>query len=127
MPYIEWEYYSSLYDNVSQEEFAKRYKQAETKLNTVTHMRAFAFVNAHDEETATDYQKQVYEQIKLTMCELINAIHVHETAEMGTGIASVSNDGYSESYKITTATEKEAQLIAIIRAGLSGTGLAGAL
>ena len=46
---------------------------------------------------------------------------------MGTGITSVSNDGYSESYKVTTAQEKEAQLTSVIRSGLSGTGLAGAL
>ena len=46
---------------------------------------------------------------------------------MGTGIASVSNDGYSESYKVTTAQEKETQLTSVIRSGLSGTGLAGAL
>lgn len=32
---------------------------------------------------------------------------------MGTGIASVSNDGYSESYKITTAAEKDAELLTI--------------
>ena len=127
MPYIDWEYYSSLYDNIPQEDFDKRYRQAEVKLNTVTHMRAMAFEHAYDEESATDWQKQVHEQIKSTMCELMNAIHVHTISEMGTGITSVSNDGYSESYKITTAAEKEAQLLAIVREGLSGTGLAGAL
>ena len=57
----------------------------------------------------------------------MGALYVQETSGMGTGIASVSNDGYSESYKITTAAEKEAQIIALIREGLSGTGLAGAL
>ena len=61
------------------------------------------------------------------VCELINALYVQETSGMGTGIASVSNDGYSESYKITTAAEKEAQLRSIARQGLSGTGSAGAL
>lgn len=127
MPYIDWEYYSSLFDNMTQEDFEKRYKQAEVKMNAVTHMRAMAFERAYDEEAATDFQKQIHEQIRMTMCELINAVHIHAVSEMGTGIASVSNDGYSESYKITTAAEKEAQIISIIRNGLSGTGLAGAL
>ena len=45
----------------------------------------------------------------------------------GSNLVSVSNDGYSESYKITTVAEKESQLISIARGGLSGTGLAGAL
>jgi len=127
MPYVDWEYYSSLYDNVSEEEFAKRNKQAEIKVNAVTHGRAFAFEEGYSESNATAFQKQVHEQIKTTVCELINAINEQETSGMGTGITSVSNDGYSESYNITTAEQKETQLLSIIRTGLSGTGLAGAL
>lgn len=68
------------------------------------------------------------------MSQLFNVVfesvfHVfkQESTGMGTGISSVSNDGYSESYKITTVAEKESQLISIARGGLSGTGLAGAL
>ena len=52
---------------------------------------------------------------------------MQESTGMGTGVSSVSNDGYSESYKITTVAEKEVQLLSITRSGLSGTGLAGAL
>ena len=127
MPYIDWEYYSSLYDNVSQNEFEKCYKLAEMQLNVFTRMRAAAFEHSYDDEKATDFQKQTHEQIRMTMCELVNAVHIHTVSEMGTGITAVSNDGYSESYKITTAAEKEAQIISIIRNGLSGTGLAGVL
>ena len=127
MPYIDWEYYSSLYDEVPKDTFEKRYKQAEMQMNAATHMRVKAFEASYSEDTATDFQMQVHEQIKTTMCELLNAIHVQTESGMGTGIASVSNDGYSESYKITTAAEKEAQLLSIIRNGLSGTGLAGVL
>ncbi len=46
---------------------------------------------------------------------------------MGTGVKSVTNDGYSETYNITTTAEMEEELRAIVRSGLSGTGLAGAL
>ena len=90
-------------------------------------MRAKQFEDAYCEDTATDFQKQVHTQIQNTVCDLVNALYMQETSGMGSGIASVSNDGYSESYKITTAQEKEAQLLAIARSGLSGTGLAGAL
>lgn len=127
MTYIDWEQYSSLYSEVQKADFDKLAAKASAKLDVYTHMRARNFEAAFDEETATDFQKQVHMQIQNTTCELLNALYVQETSGMGTGIASVSNDGYSESYKITTAAEKEAQLLSIVRSGLSGTGLAGAL
>lgn len=127
MPYITWEYYSSLYSEVPEDDFDKMRDKAAAKLDVQTHMRAKEFELAFDAETATDFQKQVHTQIQNTVCELMNALYAQETSGMGTGITSVSNDGYSESYKITTAAEKDAQLLTIIRSGLSGTGLAGAL
>lgn len=127
MPYITWEYYSSLYAEVPEKDFEKICAKASAKLDVHTHMRARNFEIAFDEENATDFQKQVHRQIQNTVCELMNALYIQETSGMGTGIASVSNDGYSESYKITTAAEKDAQLLTIITGGLSGTGLAGAL
>lgn len=127
MPYINWEYYSSLYSVVPEEEFDRLYMKASGKFDVYTHMRAKNFEIAFDNDTATDFQKQVHTQIQNTVCELMDALYVQEISGMGTGITSVSNDGYSESYKITTAAEKEAQLHAIVKNGLSGTGLAGAL
>ena len=128
MSYITWEQYGSLYNSITDEkEFNRLYKLAEIKLNAITHMRAKRFEDAYSEDTATDFQQQVHMQIQDTFCQLLNAIAAQDASSMGTGIASVSNDGYSESYKITTATEKEEQLTSLIRSGLSGTGLAGAL
>jgi hypothetical protein len=128
MSYITWEQYCSLYNNITDEkEFDRLAKLAEIKLNAITHMRAKQFEDAYSEDTATDFQKQVHMQIQDTFCQLVNMMSVQESSGMGTGIASVSNDGYSESYKVTTAQEKEVQLTSVIRSGLSGTGLAGAL
>ena len=127
MSYIDWEYYSSLFTEVPEEEFDRLCAKAAVKMNAYTHMRVKNFVAAYNEEEATDWQKQVQEQIRYTLCELMNALYVQETSGMGNGISSVSNDGYSESYKVTTAQEREAQLTSVIRSGLSGTGLAGAL
>ena len=127
MSYIDWEYYSSLYDNIPQERFKAYEKKAAIKLNTCTHMRVARFYSQYDEATATDYEKQVYEQIRITMCELINKMYNQEAHSLGEGITSVSNDGYSESYEIKTASQKEGELLQVIRSGLSGTGLAGAI
>lgn len=128
MSYITWEKYGSLYNSITDEkEFNRLSKLAEIKLNAITHMRAKRFEEAYDKDTATDFQQQVHVQIQDTFCQLLNTIEAQDASGMGTGIASVSNDGYSESYKITTAQEKEEQLTAVIRSGLSGTGLAGAL
>ena len=128
MPYITWEQYRSLYTNIADEtEFNRLSKLAEIKLNGITHMRAKRFEDSYNEDTATDFQKQVHVQLQDTFCQLLATMSVQEASGMGTGIASVSNDGYSESYKVTTAQEKEEQLTSVIRSGLSGTGLAGAL
>lgn len=127
MTYINWEYYSSLYSEVPKDDFIRICTQASAKIDVYTHMRVKSFEAAFNPEEATDFQKQVHTQIQNTVCEMMNAMYVQETSGMGTGISSVSNDGYSESYKITTAAEKEAQLLAIIRGGLSGTGLVSAL
>nr|DAI89192.1 MAG TPA: Head Tail Connector Protein [Caudoviricetes sp.] len=127
MPYIDWEYYSSLYANVPKDEFPALLQKASSKLDVYTHMRARKFEDVYDEVAATYFQKRVHTQIRNTVCDLINALYMQESTGMGTGVSSVSNDGYSESYKITTVAEKEAQLLSITRSGLSGTGLAGAL
>ena len=128
MSYMTWEQYRSLSANITDEvEFNRLSRKAEIKLNAITHMRAKQFENAYIESVATDFQQQVHMQIQDTFCQLLNIMSVQESSGMGTGIASVSNDGYSESYKVTTAQEKEAQLTSVIRSGLSGTGLAGVL
>ncbi len=128
MPYIDWEYYSSLFNNISDEkEFNRECSKAAVYMDRYTAMRARAFMKAYDDDGATDFQRMTADAIRMTMCELINNIAVQEASDMGTGLASVSNEGYSESYRITTASEKEAQLVCVIKNGLSGTGLAGAL
>ena len=127
MSYIDWEYYSSLYDNIPQEKFVAFEKKASIKLNIVTHMRVSEFCSDYEETTATEFEKMVYSQIQLTMCELMNKMFNQETHCIGEGISSVSNDGYSENYEVKTASQKEEELLRVIRSGLSGTGLAGAI
>lgn len=127
MSYISWEDYSSICTDVPEEEFRRLCRKAEIKLNEATHMRAGRFLSAYDEANATEFQRQVYGQIQMTMCDLINAIYTMDTSGMGTGVSGFSNDGYSETYHIKTDSEMKAQITSVIRNGLSGTGLAGAL
>lgn len=124
---LDREYYRNLYGEITDEDFDRYRIRAETKLATLTHGRAAEFLAKHSGEDATPFQRAVCEQIRQTACELIRCLQTQDITGMGSGIASVSNDGYSESYKVTTAAEKEAQLVNIVRSGLSGTGLAGAL
>ena len=127
MSYIEWEYYSSLYSEVDESEFDKLRARAELRIDLYTHNRAKAFMAKYIEENATDFEKTVAQAIKITTCELINKISMQDSRGMGAGITSVSNDGYSESYKVTTESEKRAELDSVIKLGLMGTGLVGAL
>lgn len=127
MSFISWEDYKSISAKVPEEEFKRLRRKAEIKLNEVTHMRAGRFLSAYCSRQATEFQRQVYDQIQATMCDLIDALYTRETSGMGTGISGVSNDGYSETYHIKTEADMEAQMISLIRNGLSGTGLAGAI
>lgn len=125
---ITWEYYSSLYSEIPDEEtFNRLMKRAQIKMDVITHMRVSRFIGSHRKTTATDFQKQVYAQIQNTACELANLLYAQDMSGMGTGISSVSNDGYSESYAVTTVAQKEAQQRETVMNGLRGTGLAGVL
>ncbi|MCM1232347.1 MAG: hypothetical protein NC489_19675 [Ruminococcus flavefaciens] len=128
MNYITWEDYSSLYAGIPNEEtFNRIMKRVKTKMDAVTHMRVSRFIGSYRKTTATDFQKQVYAQIQDTACGLADLLYTQDMSGMGTGIASVSNDGYTESYTVTTAAQKEEQQWEVIRSGLRGTGLAGVL
>ena len=127
MSYVTWEYYSSLFSKVTKDEFHRHAVQAEKKINMFTGGRAEQFLRSYDADTATSFQKRVYEALLLTTCVVVNKLYLQETCGAGSGLSSVSNDGYSESYKVTTESERQAELDAVIRSGLSGTGLAGAL
>lgn len=127
MSYVSWEYYSSLFSKVTEEEFEQLAGRAERQLNIHTFYRVKKFASEFAEETATEFEKNTMESIKMTMCELINKICTQETSPAGNGITSVSNDGRSESYKVLSESDRKAEITSVIRNGLSGTGLAGAL
>jgi hypothetical protein len=83
------------------------------KLDILTHYRA-------QELEATDYR---YLQTQEAVCRLIDQMKVQEQTAQGTGVKSVSNDGYSESYEAATPAQAAQQLREVCLAALSGTGL----
>jgi len=50
----------------------------------------------------------------------------NKASGVGKGVASISNDGYSETYTNSKAADVEADLRDQIKTWLSGTGLVGA-
>lgn len=67
-----------------------------------------------------------YDQLKDCICKVINTMVENEKSGKGRGIASASNDGYSESYVIQTEAQLRDELHCSIKSWLSGTGLIGA-
>ena len=128
MAYISWEEYQNAFDAVMDETAFYRYeKQAEQKMKIVSHFRTDEFLVAYDEETATDFEKGVKDAIRMTCGELISQAYSFEANGQGLGVSSVSNDGYSESYAVTTKADSDKVLNDVILTGLRGTGLVGAI
>ena len=114
---VNWEYYSSLFDKVSEKDFDKVEKQAEKTVCGVIGPIRWANITS---ETFG------YEQLKDCICNTMNKLVEQENSGIGKGIVSASNDGYSESYVVQTESQAREELNSSIRAWLSGTGLVGA-
>lgn len=82
-------------------------------LDIFTHFRAQVV-------ESTSYK---YAQIQEAVCRLIDQLGVQAETAQGTGIKSVSNGGYSESYEAATPGQATQQLREVCLAALSGTGL----
>ena len=117
MSHVSWEYYSSLYQKVSKDDFDKAEKLAEKEVCAVIGPIRWATI------TADTFG---FEQLQDCICKVINKMAEDEKSGKGKGVSSVSNDGYSESYAVQTAEQLRNELRSSIRAWLSGTGLAGA-
>ena len=114
---VTWEYYDSLFDKISKDDFDRVENQAEKAVCAVIGPIRWAEIT---EETYG------YEQLKYCICNTMNKLVEQETSGAGKGLSSASNDGYSESYVVQTESQARAELNNSIRARLSGTGLVGA-
>ena len=114
---VDWEYYNSLYDNVTKEGFDRLEARAESEVCAVIGPIRWASIT----ENTFGYQ-----QLKDCICKVINKSVENEGSGVGKGVASVSNAGYSENYVIQTETQAKEELQCLIKLWLSGTGLVGA-
>lgn len=114
---VSWEYYTSLYNAVDETTFARLEPLAEKEVRTIIGIPRWRSI---------DPAHFYYDQLKDCICKLVDRLAKYEKSGVGEGIASVSNDGYSESYVVQTQAQKYAEIRACIIEWLSGTGLAGA-
>lgn len=115
--FVDWEYYSSLHDKVTEEMFERAEILAEKEVQRVIGWIRWPNIT---EETFG------FEQLKDCICNVIDKMAMDGKSGKGKGVSSVSNDGYSESYVIQTEEQLRSELQSSIRAWLSGTGLVGA-
>ena len=115
---VSWEYYSSHYSTIgTQADFEKAESLAEKDLARVIGPLRWA------ELVSSDWSTEFYaDQLMDTICKVVN---YQETAgkKTGAGVASISNDGYSESYALAKQSDAQEELQKNIRTWLSGTGL----
>lgn len=115
---VDWGYYSSLYEvDDLQESFDTLELRAEKEVCRVIGPIRWASIT---EDTFG------YEQMKECICHVMHKLFENETSGVGKGLASASNNGYSESYVIQTETQVREELQCLIKNWLSGTGLVGA-
>ncbi len=114
---VNWEYYSSLYNKVKQDNFDRAELLAQKEVIVVIGPIRWAQIT---EKTFG------YEQLKDCICKVIDKMKENDESGKGRGVASVNNDGYSESYVIQTEEQLREELHGCIKTWLSGTGLVGA-
>lgn len=114
---VNWEYYSSLHDVVTEDKFENAEKLAEKEVCMVIGSIRWANITE---------QTFGYVQLQDCICNVIDKMAIDKKSGKGKGVSSVSNDGYSESYVVQTEEQLRSELQSSIRAWLSGTGLVGA-
>lgn len=114
---VSWEYYSSLYSKVLETDFPKAEALAEKEVIRIVGLIHWGELNLEDLDS------EIYgDQLKDCICKVIDFMAEAPKAQ-GKGIASVSNDGYTESYVLQKQSDALEELGKNIRSWLSGTGI----
>ena len=122
MGFLSWETYSSLHNAVTEDNFEKAEQIAEQDVS-----RVIGALRWQDLKTCDITGEFFLDQFQECIAKVID-YNVEIQPKLGSGVASVSNDGYSESYttEVQTASAAADEKNKNIRAWLSGTGLVGA-
>ena len=92
MPYCSYEQYAAAGGALPEKEFAPRARRASAVLDRLTYGRAAAALTAHPDELQAPLADAC-----IGIISLLDAADAGRTA-VAQGLASASNDGYSESY-----------------------------
>lgn len=107
--YIDYEYYSSLYKTVPQEDFPRLCLKAQRKLDNYTTgidgVRKLAYAFPEDEDTA--------QLVKACMAELINAMYNAEKVQNSMGITATENGVHSNVITSVSAGNESVHYAAI--------------
>ena len=111
---VSWEYYSSLYSVVTEDQFETAEALAEKEV-----IKVVGFIH-WSELNLQHLEDEIYgDQLMDCICKVIN-YRAEAPKAQGRGVASVSNDGYSESYVLQTQSQADEELGKNIRAGCPG-------
>jgi hypothetical protein len=114
---VTWEYYNSLYNKATQDEFVSLEILAEKYVLSVI---------GYPRWNAVRESAFYYDQLRDCVCKVVDKLIDLNRGGAGKGLASVSNDGYSENYVVRTPSEADDEIRRCIARWLSGTGLVGA-
>lgn len=119
---INWEDYHSRFvsSDLTEEQFAALEYQACSRVKRLCRPYVLKRVLDNDDDYRND-------RLKDAVCSVIYEMHEQEKVGAGSGVTSVSNDGYSESYALTKNSDVQQELDRTAKAHLYGTGLMGAL
>lgn len=114
---VNWEYYNSLFRDISENDFERYEHLAENEIKSIIGPIRWACIT---ENTFG------YETLKDCICIIMNELYNADNDAGVAGIASVSNDGYTENYVTKSINELRNDRKKSIKQLLSGTGLVGA-
>lgn len=114
---VNWEYYHSLFTSATEDEFNKFVALAEKQVRAVV---------GEVRWSSMDHNSYKYDRLRDCICMVIDRMVSNEKSGVGEGLASVSNDGYSENYVVQTQSQAYDEMRSYIVRWLSGTGLVGA-
>lgn len=114
MSVVSWEYYDSLHHNVASDDFPRLEALAEQRVREVIGLPNWSQITP---ETFG------YNVLQDCICNVIDKMVDDTNSGRGKGLASVSNDGYTETYAIKDEASLRNEMTSNIKAWLSGTGL----
>ncbi len=117
---VSWEYYSSHFNKLTEEEFNNLQYEASMIVTRVCRPYVLKAVLGNTEDSRNDFLNDA-------VCKVTEGMYEQTIHSIGSGVTSVSNDGYSESYAITKREDADKELTTIAKRWLTGTGLVGAL